>query len=120
MPTCSTKARMVSWSRKAPPPVLMTNTLPLYMWMYGAAPRSARTVTACSPLCPIIVLSPQQSVEHGHLHDHAVGGFTDHARARPVQDFVGDRDVAAHRQAMHEMAVGPGVLEPAFPHAPVA
>ena len=39
-------------------PVLMTKTLPLYMWMYGAAPRSARTVTACSPLCPIIVSSP--------------------------------------------------------------
>ena len=53
-------ARIVAASRKAPPPALITNTLPLYMCMYGAAPRRARTVTACSTLCPIsvIVLTP--------------------------------------------------------------
>ena len=55
MATCSMKAPIVAASRNAPPPALMTKTLPLYMWMYGAAPLSARTVTACSPLCAIIV-----------------------------------------------------------------
>ena len=32
-------------------------------------------------------------MQHGHLDDHAVGGFADHAAARPVEHFVGDRYV---------------------------
>ena len=59
-------------------------------------------------------------MQHGHLDDHAVGGFANHAAARSVENFVGDRDVAAHGQAMHEMAVSPRVLKPVFAHAPLA
>src|SRR5262245_35677237 len=118
-------------SPNTPPLALMTNTLPLYMRMYGAALRSARTATEGSvrstaglPLVDVErrnpALSAQQPVQHGHLHDHAIEGFADHDAARPGEHFVGNRNVTPDRQAMHEVAVGPRAAEPAVLDTPVA
>ncbi len=58
-------------------------------------------------------------MQNGHLHRQAIEGLALDHRARAVQDFIGDGDIAAHRQAVHELGVGQGAREPAFPHAPI-
>src|SRR5690349_20202773 len=40
--------------------------------------------------------------KHGLLHVQAVFGFVNGGALRPVEHAVGDDDIAAHRQAVHE------------------
>jgi hypothetical protein len=58
-------------------------------------------------------------VQNRRLHRHTVGGTGDDARARSVEHVVGDRDVAPHRQAVHEMTVGLRGAEPLLGDAPL-
>ena len=44
----------------------------------------------------------------------------DDDRARAIENLVGDFDVAAYRQAVHELGVGLSSFEPRFGDAPVA
>ena len=54
-----------------------------------------------------------------HLHRQAVEGLALHDRARTIQNFIGHSDIAAHGQAVHQLRIGQGMLEPALAHAPV-
>ena len=45
-------------------------------------------------------------MQHRHLRRQAVVGLAQHDAARAVEHLVGDGDVAPHRQAVHELAVG--------------
>src|SRR5277367_4619141 len=118
MATCSIKARVDCSSLNTAPPALMTNTLFLYIRMYGAALLSARTAMDGSGRLIIIAIPPtfrssQHAMQNGHLHRQTIEGLALDHRARAVQNFVGDRDVAAHRQAVHELSVGQCSREPA-------
>src|ERR1700677_1083386 len=126
MATCSIRPRVDASSLNTAPPALMTNTLFLYMRMYGAALFRARTATEGSGRIIIIFentpelrSSSQHAMQNGHLHHHAVKGLAFDHRARAVENFIGDRDIAAHRQAVHELGVGQGVREPTLAHAPI-
>ena len=104
MATCSIKPRVDTSSLNTAPPALMTNILFLYMRMYGAALFSARTATDGSGRLMIIrntplearIASGQHAVQNGHLHRQTIEGLALDHRARTVQNFIGDRDVAAH------------------------
>src|SRR6185312_9514702 len=125
MATCSIRARVDASSLNTAPPALMTNTLFLYMRMYGAALLSAGTATEESGRLMIIEVlrnetrSGQHAVQNGHLHHQAIEGLALDHGARTIQHFIGDGDIAAHRQAMHEFGVGPRPREPGFAHAPI-
>src|SRR5690349_9810876 len=118
MATCSISVRVDSTSPNTPPLALMTNTLPLYMRMYGAALRRARTATEGSERSTTAIFlevindwksgwtersAAKQPVKDRHLHDHAIERFTDHDAARTVEHFIGHRDITPNWQAMHEM-----------------
>src|SRR5271165_1865864 len=124
MATCSIKAREDASSANTAPLALMTKTLFLYMRMYGAALLSARTAMEGSGRLFIIMdisqtnerLSCQHAVQNGHLNDEAIERLAPDHRARPVQDFIGDGDVAAHGQAVHQFGIGQSVREPSLAH----
>src|ERR1700678_4463885 len=122
--TCSINVRVDISSLKTAPPALMTNTLFLYMRMYGAALLSACTAMEGSGRLIIIVIpqtvrSSQHAMQNGHLYRQTIEGLALDHRARAVQNFIGDRDVAAHRQAVHELGVGQRARKPALAHAPI-
>src|SRR5262245_8779850 len=122
MPICSINARVVSFETNASPPALSTNTLFLKMRKYGSAWRSAvMTIARCSFVLIRFVMASalHHSIEHGHLAVEPVARALDHGAARPVEDPVRDLDAAAHRQAVHELTVGPSVREPRLVDAPV-
>src|ERR1022692_595921 len=125
MATCSIRARVELSSLNTAPLALMTKTLFLYMRMYGAALLSARTATEGSGRLMIIHIlqsfsgSGEHAVQNGHLHRQAIEGFAPYHGARAVQDLIGDGDIAAHRQAVHELGIGHGSRKPAFPDAPI-
>src|SRR5512138_3788779 len=104
--TCSIKARVEEASPNTPPLALMTNTLPLYMRMYGAAPRSARTATEGSERSMTEstsvfgiraaskvpeTLASQEAIEHRHLHHHSIERFANDDAAWAVEHLVRDR-----------------------------
>src|SRR5882672_10941296 len=101
--TCSINARVEISSLNTAPPALMTNTLFLYMRMYGAALISARTATEGSGRLMIMENTPKQqpsgqhAMQNGHLHRHTIEGLALDDSARSIQDFIGDGDVAPHR-----------------------
>src|SRR6185437_10073128 len=117
------RTRVESASANTPPPAFTTKVLPLYMRMYGAAFLSARIARAWSPGCMIISVCPsnalQHAIENGHLRGEAIVGFPLHDAARAVEHLVRHRDVAPHRQAVHQAAVRGGVREPVVAHAPM-
>src|SRR5277367_5372948 len=124
MATCSIKARVDCSSLNTAPPALMTNTLFLYIRMYGAALLSARTATEGSGRLIIIVTpqtarSSQHAMQNGHLHRQTIEGLALDHRARAVQNFIGNRDVAPYRQTVHQLGVGQRARKPAFAHAPI-
>src|SRR5580692_4410604 len=120
--TCSIKARVEISSLNTAPPALMMKTLFLYMRMYGAALLSARTATDGSGRL-LIMATPQRLCQHamqnGHLHRQTIEGLALDHRSRAVENLVGDRDVAAHRQAVHELGVGQRAREPTLAYAPI-
>src|SRR5690606_30026222 len=124
MPICSTSARVESADVNASPPAFSTNTLRLYIRMYGTACRRAvTTIVRSVPLSRGIasslnVLSFQHPIQHGHLHEHAVPRLADHYAARPVENAVRHDHAPAYRQAVHEAAVLARVVEPWLVHAP--
>src|ERR1035438_4188677 len=91
MATCSIKARVEISSLNTAPPALMTNTLFLYMRMYGAALFSARTAMEGSGRLMIIGKysgngrSGQHAMQNGHLHRQTIKGFAFDHRARAIQ-----------------------------------
>ena len=58
-------------------------------------------------------------MQNGHLHHQSIEGLALYDRARPVQNLVGHRDVAAHRQTVHELGIGGASGKAALPHAPI-
>ena len=58
-------------------------------------------------------------MQHRHLGGQAVVGLALHDAARAVEHFVGDGDIAPHRQAVHELAVGLRPGEPILAHGPI-
>src|SRR5215212_3330445 len=107
MAICSTSVRVVSVSANTPPPALMTNVLPLYMRMYGAALRSARMARAWSLRFNIMSSgSFEHSIQHSHLHSHAVVRLFQYRTARAVQDLVRNGGITSHGQAVHQPAIG--------------
>ena len=58
-------------------------------------------------------------MQNGHLHRQPIEGLAFDHRARAVQYFIGDRDIAAHRQAMHEFGVGLRAREPTLAYSPI-
>src|SRR5271169_1613093 len=98
--TCSIRPRVEVSSLNTAPPALMTNTLFLYMRMYGAALLSARTAMEGSGRLMIIHIlrycigSGEHAVQNGHLHHQAIEGFAPHHGARTIQDLIGDGDIA--------------------------
>ena len=48
----------------------------------------------------------EHAVQDGHLHRQAIVRLALDHGARAVEDFVGDRDIAAHGQAVHELGIG--------------
>src|SRR5579862_2461906 len=123
MPICSISTRVAATSANTPPPVFTTKVLPLYMRMYGAAPRSALMASDWS--LRFMIMSGwaswrlQQLMEHGHLRRETVIGLALHDAARAVEHLVGDCGIAPHRQTVHHPAVGCSV-EPVIAHAPAA
>src|ERR1700723_666944 len=124
MATCSIKPRVDASSLNTAPPALITKILFLYMRMYGAALLSARTATDGSGRFIIILrilrnsrrfrsALRQHAVQNSHLHRQPIEGLALDHRARTVEDFVGHRDVAPHRQAMHQLCIRQGAFEPA-------
>src|SRR6202041_3411443 len=114
MATCSIKPRVEASSLNTAPPALITKILFLYMRMYGAALLSARTATDGSgrfmiifqntpKLQTVLVLRLRQhAVQNSHLHRQPIERLALDHRARTVEDFIRHRDIAAHRQAMHQ------------------
>src|SRR5579862_3207953 len=123
MPICSISTRVAATSANTPPPVFTTKVLPLYMRMYGAAPRRALMASVWSLRFMIMSARAswrlQQLMEHGHLRRQTVPGLALHDAARAVEHLVGDRGIAPHRQTMHHTAFGCN-LEPVIAHAPAA
>ena len=58
-------------------------------------------------------------MEYRHLHEHAVARFGYDDAARTVEYVILYDDTAAHRQTMHKLALGFGVVEPTFFNAPM-
>src|SRR3984957_11502576 len=123
--TCSIRPRMEASSLNTAPPAFMTNTLFLYMRMYGAALRSARTATDGSGRFLTIEFLRssgslgQHAVQDRGLHHQPIECLEFYRGARAVEDLVRHRDIAAHGQAVHELGVRLGRGEPALVHAPV-
>src|ERR1700691_4886454 len=126
MATCSIRLRVEISSVNTAPPALMTNTLFLYIRMYGAALFKARTAIEGSGRLIIIANSSsngrsgQHAVQDGHLHRQTIEGLELDHGTRAVEHLVGHRDVWAHRQAMHQLGLGPRAGETRFPNAPVS
>src|SRR6187455_826673 len=121
MPICSISARVLSGVTNASPPALSTNTLFLKMRRYGSAWRNAvMTMARSFVFCRVVMSSAlHHSIQHGHLTVHAVPRALDYGAARAVENAVRDLDAAPHRQAVHELAVGPRIREPRLVDAPV-
>lgn len=65
-------------------------------------------------------MSVDQVCEDCLLRMKAIFGLMNDDRARAIEDFIGDFDVATYGQAVHEFGVGLCGLEPGFGDAPFA
>src|ERR1700722_15727978 len=63
--------------------------------------------------------SGQHAGQNGHLPRQTIEGLALDDGAGSIEYFIGDGDIAAHRQAMHELGVGQRRCEPTFSDAPV-
>src|SRR5690606_40096356 len=70
------------------------------LWALGSGQRDCLFILPePSAQCPAALFNsaPQKAIKHRHLHHHSIKRLADDDAARSVEDFVGDRDVAPHR-----------------------